>query len=319
MARFFLTKVWGFSPETDPALGFSSEGGRNKFLKESKPGDWVIFAGTMTSPTPPQCQGRLMGMVQLGTQEVEVEPLLREIGVEIPKEDYHEDGKYRWPFGLPVIKAKKFVDPPKVIDIFGDNLSGTDWAAYAIDIEQRRGAEVVAKIKTLATEPVMVPEIPAIIRQRERQRALQLRGGEGGTGPGPSTSRAGSERDTGAACAYLLSLVGAPFGSRPVFKIGYAIDVNCRVAELNKGLVTGVTGYSWKLESHQLFTSEKQAFNFEQILHKRLRPHLVDGEREIYRVARRADIDTVWLDVFQVADWAICPDGDLEGEAGDET
>lgn len=305
MARLFLTKVWGFSPDEHPVLGFSSEGGRNKFLKESKPGDWVIFAGTLTFPTPSQCQGRMMGMVQLGTQEIEVEPLLREIGVEIPKEDYDEEGQYRWPFGLPVIKAKKFVQSPKVIDIFGDNLSGTDWAAYAIDIEQRRGAEVVAKINALATEPIMVPEVPAIVRQRERQRALQLIGGGSVTGPGPSTSRAGSERETGAACAYLLSLVGAPFGSRPVFKVGYAIDVNNRVAELNKGLVTVVTGYSWKLESHQPFTSEKHAFNFEQILHKRLRPYLVDGEREIYRIPRKSDIDTVWFDVFQMADWAI--------------
>ena len=60
MAKFFLTKVWGFSPETYPALGFNREGGRHKFLKESSPGDWVVLVGTRDAPTRPEERGRFV-------------------------------------------------------------------------------------------------------------------------------------------------------------------------------------------------------------------------------------------------------------------
>ena len=98
MQRIFLTKVWGFDPETYPALGFNSEGGRLKFLKESAPGDWVVLAGTRGSPTDSSDQGRLLGKVQLGTEEVDVEEVVRSVGTAIPADHYNEDGQYRWPF-----------------------------------------------------------------------------------------------------------------------------------------------------------------------------------------------------------------------------
>jgi hypothetical protein len=112
MTRIFLTKVWGFDPESSPALGFSTEGGRLKFLSESEPGDWVVFAGTKGSPTAPHHQGRLLGKVQLGPEQIDVEDVLRSVGTEIPDEHYTENGTYRWPYGLPMIAALRFPDLP---------------------------------------------------------------------------------------------------------------------------------------------------------------------------------------------------------------
>jgi hypothetical protein len=94
MAKFFLTKAWGFSPETYPTLGFNSEGARNKFLKESKPGDWVLMAGTRGEPTHPKEQGKLLGKAQLGTDQIDVEEVLKSIGSEIPPNHYNDDGRY---------------------------------------------------------------------------------------------------------------------------------------------------------------------------------------------------------------------------------
>ncbi len=113
MSRVFLTKVWGFSPESYLALGFNAKGARIKFLRESQPGDWVILAGTRGFPTASEFQGRLLGKVQLGKDEVDVEEILHSIGTDIPDDHYSEDGKYRWPFGLPMINAKRFTDLPK--------------------------------------------------------------------------------------------------------------------------------------------------------------------------------------------------------------
>jgi hypothetical protein len=301
MARIFLTKVCGFSPEDYPALGFNTEGARLKFLRKSEPGDWVVLAGTRAAPTQLNYQGRLLGEVQLGTEQIDVEEVLRSIGTEIPEDHYREDGKYRWPFGLPMISTERFADLPDLAELFGDYLPGTQWASYALDIGETLGSEAQAKVEALRTEPAQIADAPAIVRQRERQRALVLNRDSGPTGPGPSSTRTGSDRTPGAASAYVLELQGGP---RKVIKAGYTTDVEDRVSSLNKGLVPIVTGYSWKLILRQAFATENQAYAFEQIIHNRLRQYRVEGEQEIYSITLNG-LNSVWSDVFFRSDWAV--------------
>lgn len=301
MARIFLTKVWGFSPEDYPAIGFNSEGARLKFLKESEPGDWVVLAGTRAAPTQPKYRGRLLGKVQLGPEQIDVEKVVRSVGTEIPEDHYLEDGRYRWPFGLPMISAQRFPELPDLAQLFGDYLSGTQWASYALDLGKKLGGEALAKVEALRTEPANIVEAPAIVRQRERQRSLVLNRTGGPTGPGPSTTRTGSDRAYSVASAYLLELQGGP---RTVFKVGYSGDLEGRLASLNKGLVPSVTGYTWRLVTRQEFATENLAYAFEQILHARIRQYLIDGEQEIYLIGRN-DLDRAWVDVFVRGDWAV--------------
>jgi hypothetical protein len=300
MARVFLTKVWGFSPRTYPALGFASEAGRIKFLRESQPGDWVVLAGTLSAPTSPEHRGRLLGKVQLGTDEIDVEEVLRSVGTEIPIEHYRDDGEYRWPYGLPIISAEHFLDLPDVAQVFGNYLSGTQWAAYALDIDEYLGPEMKTKVDALKTQPAKIIDAPIIIQQRERQNALILNR-NGPTGPGPSISRNATERTPGSASAYLFQLHG---GTREVFKVGYATDVQDRLLSLNKGLITTITGYLWKIILKQEFRTERQAYDFEQRLHVYLREHKVQGEQEVYSISRRT-IESIWTDVFTKGEWAI--------------
>lgn len=301
MARTFLTKVWGFDPGVYPALGFNSVGGRSKFLRESQPGDWVILAGTRSRPTELDDQGRLLGMVQLGPQEVDVEEVLRSVGTPIPADHYLPDGSYRWAYGLPMITALRFVDKPDIAGLFGDYLPGTQWASYALDLAEKVGPDAPARIHALRTEPVDIVDAPAIIRQRELQRALQLGRSQGPTGPGPSSGRAGSSRDDTGAFAYLLQMQGA---RRTVFKVGYSTDVADRVVTLNKGLVPAVTGCSWRVVTTQPFATEAQAYRFEQALHAKLRRSLVEGETEIYAMTK-GDIETHWIGVLSDGSWAL--------------
>ena len=299
MARIFLTKVWGFNPEIYPALGFNSEGARHKLLRESKPGDWVVLAGTRGAPTPTEQRGRLLGRVQLGTEEIDVEAVLHSIGTKIPEESYLENGRYRWPFGLPMISAERFPDLPDLAQLFGNYLSGTQWASFALDIEASLGSEARTKIDALRTEPVKIVDSPIIIRQRDRQKSLELNRSGGRTGPGPSTARSASEREPSAAFAYVLELVG---GQRQIYKVGYSADFEGRITFLNKGLVSSVTGYSWRLAKIQSFPSEKLAYSFEQDIHKHLRRFLVDGEQEIYCVGRK-ELESAWVDIFFRGEW----------------
>lgn len=301
MPRIFLTKVWGFDPESYPALGFNTEGGRLKSLRESAPGDWVVLAGTRGVPTHPSDQGRLLGKVQPGPEEINVEEVVRSVGTPIPDDHYNEAGRYRWPFGLPLIAAQRFLEKPDLADVLGGYLPGTQWASYALDVGSTLGPAMQTQLENLRTEDAHIIDAPAIVRQRERQRALVLNQTRSMTGPGPSTARSASERLARAASVYLFELQG---GRRTAYKIGYSGDLDGRLGALNKGLVSSVTGFSWRLVMRQKFATESQAYAFEQLLHARLRQYRVEGEQEVYSM-KRDDLDRAWADVFVKADWAI--------------
>lgn len=301
MGRVFLTKVWGFTPDVYPALGFNTEGARRKFIRESSPGDWVVLAGTKGKETNPEDRGRLLGMIQLGAQEVDVEAVLKSIGTPIPPEHYLEDGSYRWPYGLPMLTARRFVGAPDLSETLGSYLRGMVWAAYAQDVSVKVAPDAPQTLMALPWAEVSIIEAPEIRRQRGVQDALQLNRKQGATGPGPSTERGGSSRSAGMAAAYVFKLQG---GRRPAFKVGYSGDVDQRLSDLNKGLVTAVTGCSWSLVTQQHFADEQIAYRFEQAMHARLRRHLVDGETEIYTV-RRGELDTVWAEVLFSGSWAL--------------
>jgi hypothetical protein len=300
MPKLFLTKVWGFDPEIYPALGFNSPGARRNFLKASSPGDWVVFAGTLGEETNADERGRLLGRVQLGPEEIDVEDVLQSVGYEIPANQYNPDGKYKWPFGLPIISALRFPDKPRLLDVLGSNLQGTQWAAFALDVREKIGDEAQANLEALPTEPAEIVEAPAIIRQRERQKVFMLN--RPVTGPGPSGARSGSTRVLGEGSAYWLQLQGK--GAGDIFKIGFSKDVDVRLETHNKPLIASITGYTWELIQTLKFPTEQQAYNFEQIVHRRLRQYLVDGQTEIYRIQKK-EINRVWEDVLYRADWAV--------------
>lgn len=299
MAKYFLTKVWGFSPETYPILGFNSEGARSKYLGESEPGDWLLLAGTKSFPTHPDQQGRLLGKVQLGIDQVDVESILKSINTPIPDDHYNEKGKYKWPFGLPMIKGEHFVDTPDLADIFGSYLTGMQWASYALDIVEKLGSDVLEKIEKLRIKGADIAEVPIIVKQRERHDALVYNRSK--TGPGPSDSRSGSIIDNQNGSVYLFQLLlrGEP---QKVFKVGYSSKVEERIESLNNGLVTNVTGYSWKFILEQKFPSSKQAYDYEQLIHSRLFQYRVKNEQEIYNIELKT-IQSVWTDVFYRANW----------------
>lgn len=92
--------------------------------------------------------------------------------------------------------------------------------------------------------------------------------------------------------------------SKEVYKIGYSSNVEERLDALNKGLVTGVTKFYWEVIQTQHFSEEKQAFNFEQLMHKRLCTYLVEEEREIYSIGHK-ELNSAWLDEIYKANWAI--------------
>lgn len=135
------------------SLVLNSLGGRRKFLRESGPSDWLVLAGTRGAPTPPEQRGRLLGRVQLGTQEIDVEEVLRSVAAEIPGDHYLQGGRYRWPYGLPIIAAERYPELTDLGELLGHYLPGTQWASYAIDLEKALDSESGRRIEDLRADP----------------------------------------------------------------------------------------------------------------------------------------------------------------------
>jgi hypothetical protein len=210
--------------------------------------------------------------------------------------------RYKWPFGLPMLKAFRFIGSPDLAELFGDYLPGTQWASYALDIKEKLGHEAVDKILSLSVEEAKIIDAPAIISQRERHDALVLnviRCGQ--TGPGPSDSRSESNTKITETSTYLLQLF---LQEKPenIFKVGYTGDTVKRLSDLNKGLVPSVTNYHWKIVLTQKFQTARNAFDFEQLIHKSLSDKRVENEKEIYETELKY-IKSAWSDIFYRMEW----------------
>lgn len=109
--RFFWTKVWGRpdSPSHD-ALAFNSERTRDAVMAAACPGDIVVYLTSDATEADPMMRGRVAGAVEISDppEPVMVEDLRKDGRTRA--EDYRQDGRFRWPYGIKVARAWRVVD-----------------------------------------------------------------------------------------------------------------------------------------------------------------------------------------------------------------
>lgn len=118
--QLFAKRFWGFDPKHEPIIPFRSEGDRDRLLEASRPGDLILFVGTQTEGTAPPDQGRLLGLAEIGRNAIEAEELLDL--KRLKASEFDEDGRYRWPKALPMLRAWRFLTPPRVTDVLRKQL-----------------------------------------------------------------------------------------------------------------------------------------------------------------------------------------------------
>ena len=299
--KLFLTKVWGFDVGYIPIFGFSSQDGSRKFIRESSPDDWIVLAGTETGETAPENKGRLLGMIKVHRQEIDLNEFIKTLPVVLPPNQFDEKGNYRWPYGFAILEARAFSGKPLTRDIFGDGLPNMGWVAYALNVVDWYGSAPVEKIAELDSVEVELPDYPQLKQFKSMSAMLGKKPASGPTGPGPSFSKGATEWEDGGRWVYLLKLEGTPPGTT-VFKIGYSNDPEGRLKAIRHFIVPEVTGYDWKLEAMQELESADVAYQAEQEMLKRLSKYRTTENLEIV-LASPKEVMFVWTGVLSGRSW----------------
>ncbi|MEZ5748249.1 MAG: GIY-YIG nuclease family protein [Paracoccaceae bacterium] len=273
--KLFITRVWGFDPERWPVITFSLEGNRDRLLKESSPGDGIAFVGTLREPTPEPTRGKLLGMAEIGRIPVDT---IDVIGDDVRgSHDYDEEGQFRWPKAIPMVRAWRFTPPPMLLDVLEEQLP-YHATSQAVALS-RVDAEAVLKLDTI---PATLPHLDSIMNAKLLDKALAA--GNPTTGPKPCSWTTEASRDADReAFTYAFR-----FGCSDIWKIGHAVDVNDRLKQVNCHIPTEVIPEKWNAQFRQRWNSETDAYDMEQRVLKTLEDHRTEGERV------RCSEETLW-------------------------
>jgi hypothetical protein len=101
-----MKKTWGFGIPSGP-LQFSTQGARDTAKSLLNPGELVTIVGTQGEPTPEHQQGKILGLME--PTKIDVSSL--DYSFQRRPEDFDEQGSFRWPFGLELRAAWRFLEP----------------------------------------------------------------------------------------------------------------------------------------------------------------------------------------------------------------
>lgn len=276
----YITKTWGFGSPSGP-LQFSQRGWRDRARGMLGPGDLVVIVGTMGDETSPDERGMILGLMEPTTTIVS--SLDYELG-RGPR-DFDEDGNYRWPFGLELVRAWRFSDPRTA-------LSKISSRRFHMDAAQG----IVPLLPGEANAALELPrqEVSLLRPARAEARVAGIEAARRRGAPPPTTSRKGVMHMRRApAFTYAMMIEGA---SQPSFKIGWAFDWMQRERHFNQTSMPDLGGVRYRTILHQLWDTAKDAFLMEQSLLRHLDAIRHPRNQEIVSPARADDVQKVWIE-----------------------
>lgn len=244
----YMTKVWGFQEPVGP-LQFSLEGWRVRAREVLRPGDLVVLVGTKGEPTAEAERGLLLGLMEPTTEPV----MSMDFEMQTRPQDYDEEQKYRWPFGLLNRRAWRLIDRPPLEEVSNRHFN-MDSALGLVELTD----EEASRILVLRREEASLLE--PVVRARARidgSAAARKR-----ASPPPTTTRRGVMHMRRApAYTYAMEVVGA---SLPSFKIGWAFDYGLRARQFNQAAMPEIGGLKYKPVLFHLWDTAQDAYRMEQ-------------------------------------------------------
>jgi hypothetical protein len=263
--RIYATLAWGFSPERWGAIGFSIESVRNELADcLRRTGGLVLTMGTMGPETAEEDRGRLLGLHELGTRALLTETLVEP---SLWAEHLVDNGRPKWPYGLPIISAERFADAPRRADLLprlhDENLHRKLASNYEI-LTEDEAVRVMGCVREPVTQ-IWTSESASFV-SRILSRPPK--------GPPPTPGQRVLSATSGPAATYCFRLEGqavaqvtrnlVPWPSDlAIYKVGFSNDPNRRLSELNAYLPDAQT-LRWTSAWAQWHTDEINAWAMEQ-------------------------------------------------------
>ncbi|MCR9195539.1 MAG: GIY-YIG nuclease family protein [Hyphomonas sp.] len=265
----WLTSFYGFNPETWGFLGFSNDGQRKRFVRETEPGALVVIYGHK-SKAPEHQRGMVIGVQQV-THSVNHAKAYMSPGEWLRKEaDSETAGK--WDLAVKAIRAWR-VAPEHYIPIgaFAPKTYSTERAQAIGSQGMRLAPDEARKIFDLTLiETTVFGEIPI-------DGAVAASGSDllAPSKPGPvSQSGFFCKEAEGPKSLYILELLGNPnaflgtdAGGKRIVKVGISKSPISRCDSLNRALPE--CAFNWRVHtSNEMlgldqFTSSKPALRAE--------------------------------------------------------
>lgn len=286
--KIFGTRFWGFSPDTQPFVGFTHPGSRDSLIRRSAPGDLVVVLGTTTTRTSEPDRGKLLGLIEFEQAAADVEELWPE-GVSIPDNLLDENRRFRWPHAVPAIRAWRFEPAEHIKQVIGRQL--TSAAITGID---ELSADEAAKV--LALPRVEIDLGDTRVRRRTTRlnatRSTKLDADrEGQPGPPPSEWSALVARQDGPTATYLMQ-----FGESDVWKVGISQNPVERCKALNFSVPDELLKQQWRIVMTQPWPNGAAAYDMEQSLLLHLAARCTKNERVR---CSAGEVQKVWFDFMQ--------------------
>jgi hypothetical protein len=276
--QIFATRVWSFDPTSWPVITFGLKGNRDKLLKESRPGDRIVFIGTQGEPTSEAMRGKLLGMAEIGRRAVKtldvISPERRN-----PR-DFDEQGRFKWPSGILMIKAWRFEPQPRLLDVLAAQLPyHATPQAVLLSLDD---ASAVLGLKIVEVD---LPISETLTKAKQLDAALN---GRPTFGPKPTSWNGESGRDINrTAFTYAFR-----FGQSEIWKIGHTIDISERIKQVNLHIPAEIVPHQWRPIYQQEWSDESEAHTMEQKVLELLKAWRTVGERV---KCSELDILSAWL------------------------
>ena len=279
----FIKRFYGFDPISWPCVSFSLLGSLESLLETSSPGDVMAFVGTKGEQTPEHFRGRLLGLAEFGRKRVPTREMLPPATFAAAEKG--PNGDVKWPYAVRMTRAWRFTDAPlpDLVEVLGRQLPMSA-IKNAVFLSQGQ----VDLILKLPREEVEVRLTPDGLVERD---VIATAVGSGGTmGPPPSSHTALVTKNA----LQSASTYAFRFGTKHVWKVGWAHDLKQRLDELNVHVPHEVLdGQMWHGKGGflQKWASAAQAYDMEQRVLASFPGEVKYGERVH---CKREQLDAAW-------------------------
>jgi hypothetical protein len=280
-----MKKTWGFGVPGGP-LQFSTPGARDTARTVLRPGEVVVIVGTQDEPTPERQQGKILGLVE--PTNIPVSSLA--YSFQRRPHDFDEQGNYRWPHGLELRAAWRFLEPLTSLS----EVSQRDFGRQGV-------------LGIVAMTPAEEAGILALPRQQiDLLQPLQARARISGeeaarkrAAPPPTTMRTGvMHMRRMSAYTYAMALER---GSSSAFKIGWAFNYAERQRQFNAAAMPQLGGIRYKTERFHLWETAMDAFRMEQWLLRRFDKLRHPANREIIAPLTIETLQAAWVEYLLIS------------------